>query len=439
MSSDETTTLARSSATLAASARFAVEVAEGPERGRRLEIEPQEPARLLVGTSAACTLRLPDALVSRRHLGLSVEGSELHLVDLRSTNGTWVNGVRVTEAWLRGGEVIHLGSSRLTVVRVADEPPVGLTGEDRFGSLIGSSPQMRRLHPLLRRLAASKVAVIIEGETGTGKEVLAEALHEQGPRASGPFIVFDCTAVASALLETALFGNERGAYTGATADRRGVFEDAHGGTLLIDEIGDLDVSLQAKLLRAVQRGEVQRVGGSRWLHVDVRILAATRRDLDREVQAGRFREDLFYRLNVARVELPPLRERRGDIALLARYFWDRLGGRDLPIPFDLFQAWEDALWPGNVRELENAVARRLALGDLAHQGEGTRASPAERLELPLDTTVPLAVARQSLNEAFERRYVERLLEAHGGRVADAAAAAGVGRRYFNMLRARYRI
>ncbi|HMR08863.1 MAG TPA: sigma 54-interacting transcriptional regulator, partial [Polyangiaceae bacterium] len=284
------------------------------------------------------------------------------------------------------------------------------------------------------------VPVIIEGETGTGKEVVGEALHEGGPRAKRPLAVFDCTAVAPSLVEAALFGHERGAFTGATTSRRGVFEQADGGTLLIDEIGDLELSLQPKLLRAVERSEVRRVGGQDWIRVDVRILAATRRDLDLEVQTGRFREDLFYRLNIARVELPPLRERPGDVALLARYFWDRLGGTDLPIPYDLFESWEDYHWPGNVRELENAVARRLALGELAPSlHEGNRAQPGERLEVPFETGKALALARGEAVAEFERAYLERLLAAHSGDVSAAAQAAGVGRRYFNMLRARHGI
>jgi transcriptional regulator with GAF, ATPase, and Fis domain len=290
---------------------------------------------------------------------------------------------------------------------------------------------------LLHRVAASDVPVIIEGETGTGKEVLAEALHEASARAAQELVVFDCTTVAPSLMDSALFGHERGAFTGASAERRGVFEEAHGGTLLLDEVGDLELSLQAKLLRAVQRGEVRRVGGQRWIRVDVRVLAATRRDLDREVQEGRFREDLFYRLNVARVELPPLRDRTGDIALLSRYFWDRLGGREQPIPVDLFRAWEDYSWPGNVRELENAVARRLALGELAPEVSARPKAAPENIG-DIDLSVPLAVARQQVIERFEREYLARMLAAEEGRVAEAAEKAGVGRRYFNMLRARYR-
>ena len=246
-----------------------------------------------------------------------------------------------------------------------------------FGRMVGSSPEMRRLYPLCARLASSDVSVVIEGETGTGKEVLAEALHEASARAPGPFVVFDCTAVAAQLLESALFGHEKGAFTGAVAQRIGVFEQAHGGTLFVDEIGELDASLQPKLLRAIERGEVQRVGSSRWERVDVRIVAATRRDLDQEVRAGRFRDDLFFRLAVGRVQLPPLRERHGDVAVLSAHFWRRTAGDDRPMPPELVERLEDHTWPGNVRELQNAIARHLAVGDLAlDPGASPIAAPA---------------------------------------------------------------
>ncbi|HZO14471.1 MAG TPA: sigma 54-interacting transcriptional regulator, partial [Polyangiaceae bacterium] len=413
------------------SGHFAVEVIQGADRGSMLDIPPSAPSRLLVGQSAACSLKLSDPGVSRRHLALEVQGSALKLTDLRSTNGTYVNDVQVVEAYLRGGESVRIGETTLRVVLLGDEVTPGATGVDRFGPLIGASPQMRKLHPMLERLAASDVPVIIEGETGTGKEVVAEAIHERSSRAKAPFVVFDCTVVAPTLSESMLFGHERGSFTGAVAAHRGVFEEAHGGTLLIDEIGDLDVALQPKLLRAIQRSELRRVGGDRWLRVDVRVIASTRRDLDREVQAGRFRDDLFYRLNVARVELPPLRDRTGDVQVLSRYFWERMGGGELPIPYELFQSWEDYTWPGNVRELENMVARRIALGDLAPPLQRSTSTPS------LDISRPLAVAREDMVKNFERAYLERVLDAHGGDVAKAAAAAGVGRRYFNMLRARY--
>ncbi len=300
------------------------------------------------------------------------------------------------------------------------------------------------LYPVLERLARSNVPVVIEGETGTGKEALAESLHEMGPRADRPFVVFDCTAVPPTLMEAELFGHERGAFTGASSARPGVFELADGGTLFIDEIGDLELSLQSKLLRAVERSEVKRLGSSKTTRVDVRILAATRRDLDREVAAGRFRDDLFHRLAVGRVELPPLRARRGDVALLARHFHASIGDSNETLPATLLQQWEDSPWPGNVRELRNTVARHVALGDLAASVPRKAAAAVEGGEGPMDALVDnvlasgltLQDARDRVVQEFERRYVRAALERHGGNVTRAADASGVGRRYFQMLKAK---
>lgn len=291
--------------------------------------------------------------------------------------------------------------------------------------------------------------VVIEGETGTGKEALAESLHERSPRASGPYVVFDCTSVPANLLESELFGHERGAFTGALTTRKGVFELAHGGTLLIDEIGDLELSMQPKLLRVVERGEVRRVGGSKAIPVDVRILAATRRDLDREVQEGRFRDDLFHRLTVTRIELPPLRQRQGDVTILIRHFWRALGGDPRALDPKLLARWESDPWPGNVRELRNAVARHLALGDLAalqHRASPSTAPPpmtsgagiSQLVDTVLGQGHPLARARQIVVQEFDRLYIDRVLEQHNGDTAKAAAESGVARRYFNLLRSRGR-
>jgi len=308
---------------------------------------------------------------------------------------------------------------------------------------------MRRLYPLCDRLAKSDVPVLIEGETGTGKEVLAESLHQSGGRADKPFVVFDCTTVPPSLVESLLFGHEKGAFTGAVTTRHGVFEQAHGGTLFIDEIGDLDYPLQAKLLRAIERHDVQRVGGSSWMKTDVRIIAATRRDLEREIQAGRFRDDLFYRLAVARVELPPLRRRAGDVDRLARRFWRDLGGDEDSFPTDLFLRMEGYSWPGNVRELFNRVAHWKAVGDLSHlelpselsteeeEGPGiAKAGSHDFLEDILDASLPFGQAKEMLLREFERRFLERSLTQHRGNVSKAAAASGVTRRYFYVLRSR---
>lgn len=426
---------------------FVLEVREGPDKGQRFVLDASRPPRVLIGQSPACDLRLSDRMVSRRHLALELRDRVVFVADLDSTNGTTVNGVSIGEAYLRGGELLRLGETTIVVAPGAPAPAITPSTATRFGRLIGGSPEMRRLYPLCERLAASDVPVLVEGETGTGKELLAESLHEAGPRASGPFVVFDCTAVPPNLVEAALFGHERGSFTGALDTRRGVFEQADGGTLLVDEIGDLDLALQPKLLRVIERSEVRRVGGDRNIKVNVRLISATRRDLDREVQAGRFRDDLFFRLAVTRIELPPLRRRPQDIALLVQHFWGELGGGAGPAPQDLLTQAASYAWPGNVRELRNAVARRIALGDLAALEVGPTAAAAtpgpggdaehwaDRI-LALD--LPLPRARERLIEEFQRLYVERVLARHGGNVSRAAAASGIARRYFQILKARQR-
>ena len=448
---EEITKAARSRADDAArggaeAASFRLVVVDGLDVGRELRIDGGEASRLLVGKGPTADLKLVDPAVSRRHIALEIEGERLRITDQGSTNGTQIDGHEVVDAFARGGELLHIGATSLRVERLARSPEVASAqGASRFARVIGASPAMRRLYPVFERLAASTVPVIIEGETGTGKEALAEALHEAGPRAAFPFVVFDSTSVAANLMESELFGHERGAFTGASTGHKGMFELAEGGTLLIDEIGDLDLPLQSKLLRAVDRSEVRRVGAARAIRCNVRLLAATRRDLEREVQQGRFRDDLFHRLAVARVELPPLRKRREDIPLLARHFWESLGGASGGPPGELLDAWSDMAWPGNVRELRNGVARRIALGELdrpAGPGKG-RAPDAARddgdhLEIDdvLGMNLPYPKARREILESFVRRYVARALEGSGGNVAQAAAASGIARRYFQLLRER---
>ena len=414
---------------------YALQVASGPSSGATLKVSTPG-RRVLVGQSEVCDLILTDRRVSRRHLALELAGDSLRVLDLGSTNGTFVAGLRVMDVLLRGGEEIVLGDTTLQVARVAGAADE-VSPRSSFGRLVGSSPAMRALYPLCERLARTDVTVLIEGETGTGKEMLAESLHEAGPRATGPFVVFDCTAVAPNLLESELFGHERGAFTGASAARAGLFEQADGGTLLIDEIGDLEPALQPKLLRAIERSEVRRVGGQRLLKFDVRVLTATRRDLDQEVQRGRFRDDLFHRIAVARVELPPLRARKGDVTVLARYFAQQYGADPSAIPYDQLLRWEDAPWPGNARELKNAVARYLALGDLSEApppGAPPVLPPTAAFEGLLH--LPIAQAREQLTDEFERVYIERVLATYGGDIAKAAAASGIARRQFFRLKAR---
>jgi two-component system response regulator HydG len=439
--------------TAAEEGTFTLSVTDGPDKGKQLAFDASAPSRILVGQSPACELKLTDREVSRRHAALEIVAEGIRITDLGSTNGTYVDRVRVFDALLQGGEILRVGSTTFSLDLEADRRRAAVPIAESFGRVLGRSLEMRRLYPLCARLACANVPLIIEGETGTGKEVLAEALHAEGPRAAGPFVVFDCTTAPPTLLESELFGHERGAYTGAIATRHGVFEQAHGGTLLIDEIGDLDVALQAKLLRAIERGEIRRVGGDHWIKVDVRVLAATRRDLDREVAAGRFRDDLFHRLAVARIELPPLRRRRGDVTLIATAMWIELGGDVDDLPRAVLSRWEEEPWPGNIRELRNAVARQLALGELAGLGYSRNATSGDAAEPPSTTAgagagddvarvlaakLPFVEARARLVAQFERRYVQRMMDESGGDPTKAAAASGVGQRYFQMLRAKIR-
>jgi two-component system, NtrC family, response regulator HydG len=420
---------------------FSLEVVGQP--GARLDIDGSAPRPLTVGKSSSCDLVLADPSISRRHCSFELVGARLLVSDLGSSNGTSVQGIAVRQAFLRGGEAVTIGSTTLEVKRHAQGKPPAVPDASGFGRLLGESRVMRRLYPLCRKLANSRVPVLIEGETGTGKEVLAEALHEQGPFASEPFVVFDCTAVPATLVESELFGHERGSFTGATASRKGFFEQAHGGTLFIDEIGDMELALQSKLLRAIERGEIRRVGGDRWINVDVRIISATRRNLDHEVAAGRFRDDLFHRLAVTRVELPPLRTRAEDIPVLARMFHAQAGGEG-SLPAELIARWRDEPWPGNVRELRNAVSRFVAVGNEDFSAPPSSSAPARAISHDdlvaqvIAKNLPIHLARATIVEAFERRYLEAVLAAHGGSIAQAAQASGVARRHFQRLRAKAR-
>ena len=265
----------------------------------------------------------------------------------------------------------------------------------------------------------------------------------QVPVAARPFVICDCTSIAPNLIENELFGHDKGAFTGAANHHLGVFEQAEGGTLFIDELGELSLELQAKLLRSIDTGQVRRIGGQRWIQCDVRIITATRRDLDAMVQAGTFRDDLFHRLAVGRIALPPLRERRGDVPLLIEHFIRTLGGSPTALTRSRMDAWLSHSWPGNVRELRNAIARWVALGELdalilAPVTAPTPTSAGRELEHLLDELAPYDDARQRALAIFQRYYMEKVLVAAKGNVQRAADMAGIAVRYFQLLRARHR-
>ena len=459
---DRTASLNAATTRRAVTTSYTLQVIEGMDTGTSFVVDGKEPVRLFLGSSPAASFRLSDPHVSRRHCALELRGDALDFADAGSTNGTFLNGVSIRHAALSGGEVVRIGATTLRISRGTGLGDVEVAGAAQFGRVMGTSPEMRRIYPYLERLAKSEVPVIIEGETGTGKELLAESIHEVSGRSSRPFVVYDCTAVPPNLMESALFGHERGAFTGAVSARPGVFEQADGGTLFIDEIGDLDINLQPKLLRALERSEVQRVGSNKWTKADVRVLVATRRDLEVEIQEGRFRDDLYYRLAVARIELPPLRRRTGDIHFIANHFWRELGGDPSHFPGDLLERASEYAWPGNIRELRNAVAHRYALGDMsapetlqrssamrvvpraapsspgsipATSGSLTQAqAPGDVIERVIRTELSFFEAREHVLEEFRERFVEAVLARHDGNVARAAAASGIARRYLYVLK-----
>jgi DNA-binding NtrC family response regulator len=420
---------------------FRLLVVEGPDRGKSLTLDGATPGPTLVGTSPVCALCLTDPTVSRRHVSLEVIGRGLVVTDLRSTNGTRIAAFALGSVTIGGAGNLVIGSTHLQIECLARQKAPEIPLRTSFGGYFGASTEMRRLYPSLERLAKSDLPTLIEGETGTGKEVLAEALHREGPRVKKPFVVFDCTTIPPTLMESELFGHEKGAFSGATAARKGLAEQADGGTLFIDEIGDLDLTLQPRLLRLIDRGEVRRVGGNTVLKVNARILAATRRDLEEEVAKGRFRDDLFHRLVVGRICLPPLRERRGDVSLLAQRIAQSLGFGAEAIDAHTLQRWESEPWPGNIRELRNSVLRHLTLGDMAGASEDEKGSappgPAgapDFLDGLLELELALPEARRRMNDEFERRYLRKALERAGGSVTRAAERSGIARRTFQQLR-----
>jgi len=396
---------------------------------------PLTPAGLVVGSQSDCGLVLADPAVSRRHLLIQPAEAGVLLRDLGSTNGTFVGGLRVTEVVAPPGTAVFVGETRLEIVETVERIPVPLSRRRRFGELLGESAAMREVYTLLERAGEVDVTVLLEGATGTGKELAARALHAHSARASGPFQVFDCGAVSPTLIESELFGHVKGAFTGADRDRPGAFELASGGTLFLDEIGELPLALQPKLLRALESRVVKRVGGLEAIPVDVRFVAATNRDLRREVKRERFREDLLYRLDVFRIVMPPLTAHREDIPLLVKHFLGPLG--DAQLDEETLTRLAQADWPGNVRELRNAVERAVILlgGNAAAVAalSSTPPPPPSEALAAVDASRPFKDVKADLVTAFERVYIERILERTGGNVSAAAREAGIDRKHLERL------
>lgn len=402
-------------------------VRSGPERGREIEVTR---ATITGGRSAVNDLVLSDGSVSTTHFELVLREGGVLLRDRGSTNGTWIGSLRIVSTWIDVGTVFSPGQRIEVELVTADEVEVPISPHDRFEELHGASPTIREVFTILEQAATASLDVLLHGETGTGKELAARALHARSPRVAGPFVVLDCAALPRELAEATILGYKKGAFTGALEDNAGCFEEAHGGTLFMDEIGELPLDLQPKLLRVLDRREVQRIGEVRTRPVDVRLVAATHRDLRQMVGEGKFRSDLYYRLAELTVTLPPLRERGTDVMVLADRFLEgfaRTRGMSLTFSDDAYQALLGHPWAGNVRELKKVVKRAamLCAGPKVQRDDLILGSRTAEVDSAADEIygLPLEQARM----AFEREYFTRLLEATGGNVSEAARRTGYTR------------
>ena len=392
---------------------------------------------VVVGAHAGCDVVLADPQVSRRHAELAIVPDGIRLKDLGSTNGTWYQGTRVTEVVIPAGATIKIGNTPVRIA-AADAPSLPPSDRDHFGQMAGKSVAMRELFAVLEMAAPTDATVLIEGESGTGKELAARAIHEASARKNGPFVVVDCSGVAESLIDSHLFGHVKGAFTGAERERKGAFVEATGGTLFLDELGELPLAAQAKLLRALEAQTVQPVGADRPVKVDTRVVAATHRDLSRMVAAKEFRFDLFYRLAVVHVALPPLRERLEDLPHLIATFYHRRGSEPGPIDGDNLERMQRYAWPGNVRELRNALERAWALSgpnsafrELKLWLDPAAAQP--QASEVVDTSLGFKEAKERWNDDFERRYVSLVFASNHNNVTRAAEHAGLSRRHFREL------
>jgi DNA-binding NtrC family response regulator len=407
-----------------------------PRLSLRVEREAGRPASrtvtidgdsVRIGSNEANDVKVDDPLVSRFHCRIERGARAWRLVDQGSMNGTRIAGVAVRDCDLPLPECrIEIGD---TVIVVREEPStsrIDLLDQASFGDLFGVSMPMRRLFATLEKVCASESNVLVEGASGTGKELVAMEIVKRGPRRKKPFVIVDCSAIAPSILESELFGHVRGAFTGADRDRVGAFEAAEGGTIFLDEIGELSLDMQPKLLRALESSEIRRVGETKPRKIDVRVVAATNRCLEREVNRGSFREDLYFRLSVVTVRIPALKERLDDLELLVSAILESLGARESAHLFtpERFAEMRRHDWPGNVRELRNFVERTVVLRD-ATPSLGSIGSSAVSSTIDLERS--FKDGKEDVIAAYERRYLEALLAWAGGNVTHAAKKARIDR------------
>jgi DNA-binding NtrC family response regulator len=425
--------------------RFMIQRESGKPVERIVDLDGD---RLRIGSHPSNELVLQDRRVSRFHCMLSLEEGVWRITDTGALNGTSLCGVRVRDAILPPADCeLALGDSVLRIAQLQSEKVRRLPDFARFGELRGSGLAMREIFSLLERVATSDATVLVHGESGTGKELVAHEIARRSPRSAGPLITIDCSSISPNIIESELFGHAKGAFTGADRARIGAFEAADRGTIFLDEIGDMPLDMQPKLLRALEAREIRRTGENETRKVDVRVIAATNRNLEREVNRGRFREDLYFRLSVFTVRLPPLRERVQDIAELVSAFLERMGAVDMAWLFtpEVYRELEKHDWPGNVRELRNYVERAIVLQEAgstpatATPRPATEASSIGPQQDDASLTGPFKVVKERLIAQFERAYLERLMTAAAGNVSLASRMAKLDRMYLYRLLQRHAI
>jgi transcriptional regulator with GAF, ATPase, and Fis domain len=421
-------------------------IIKGPQRGTEFVIAADV---IRVGKAPENDLVIADETVSRVHFEIVRDAKGYLVRDMKSTNGTFLDSAEVKEAYLRAGSVIKAGEVELKFTPFEERIEILPSEKEALGEMVGKSPAMREIFGLVEKIAPTDATVLIEGETGTGKDMIARTLHQLSPRADKPFIVVDCGAVAGTLIESELFGHEKGSFTGAVAARQGAFELAAGGTIFLDELGELSLDLQPKLLRVLEQRELRRVGGQKIIKVDIRVIAATRKDLRSEVEKGKFREDLYFRLNVVPITAPSLRERREDIPLLIDSMLKKLAPDGAHLTDNTRAALMAHDWPGNVRELRNVIERALALGAdpgmlVAPLGNSDHAGSAAkgvqlRDQIEFEPGVSFRDTKEKWNELFERRYLTWLIKRADGNISKAARDADMDRKYLHKLLRKYGI
>lgn len=430
--SDRVATVYTETMALPASHDCQLVVVEGPDMGLACSLS----AKVVVGSGESCDLFLSDGRVSERHFLLEPTQSGYLLEDLGSTNGVLYEGSNVKSATLGVGATLKVGHSFLRIQPIATPLEVQPSKVGRFGELVGDSLIMRELFAVLELASQSDATILIEGETGTGKELAARALHQASGRRKAPFVVVDCGALPENLLGSELFGHVRGAFTGATHSRQGAFAKAQGGTIFLDELGRISPALQARLLRVIEERQLKPVGSDDAKPIDVRILGASRHDLDLEVADGSFRADLFYRLSVLRVKMPPLRARREDIPTITSSICVSRGFPPGSIEGPNLDRLTARAWPGNVRELRNVIDRALALSPGVATFAELRIPGGEEghtSSLSVRSDMLYTDAKEAIIHAFERKYLADAFARHDKNIAKTAREIGLDRKHLATL------